>query len=81
MADSRQYHPIEAQSVHLGHGNSIAAWTCVGVIMFGALVMCIAVAVTTVWVFVVGVVIVVLGVIAGKVLAAMGFGVSGKPAH
>jgi len=34
-----------------------------------------------VWLFVVGAVIVVLGAVAGKVLSAMGFGVSGKPSH
>ena len=66
---------------HQAHGQSIASWTCVSVIMLGALIMAVAVVVTTVWLFVVGAVVVVLGVISGKVLAAMGFGVSGRPGH
>jgi hypothetical protein len=64
---------------HAAHGQSLASWTCVSVIMVGALVMAVAVVITTVWLFVVGAVIVVLGVISGKVLSAMGFGVSGRP--
>jgi hypothetical protein len=71
----------QAAAQHEAHGQSMASWTAVGIIMFGALVMAIAVIVTTVWLFVVGAVIVVLGAVAGKVLSAMGFGVSGKPSH
>jgi hypothetical protein len=66
---------------HAAHGQSIASWTCVGLIMLGALVMAIAVIITTVWLFVAGAVVVVLGAISGKVLSAMGFGVSGRPGH
>jgi hypothetical protein len=66
---------------HDAHGQSVASWTTVGVIMLGALIMSIAVVVTNVWVFVLGAVVVVLGAVAGKVLSAMGFGVSGKPSH
>jgi hypothetical protein len=66
---------------HGAHGQSVASWTAVGIIVFGVLIMAIAVVVTTVWLFVVGAVIVVLGAVAGKVLSAMGFGVSGKPSH
>ena len=49
--------------------------------MLGALIMSIAVVIATVWVFVLGAVVVVIGVIAGRLLAAMGFGVSGRPGH
>jgi hypothetical protein len=66
---------------HGAHGQSVASWTAVGTIMFGALIMAIAVVISTVWLFVVGAVVVVLGAIAGKVLSAMGFGVSGKPSR
>jgi hypothetical protein len=69
------------RGAHGGHGNSVAAWTCVSVIMLGSLLMCLAVALPTTWLFVVGAVVVVLGAISGKVLAAMGFGVSGRPGH
>ena len=43
--------------------------------------MAIAVVITAVWLFVVGAVIAVAGGISGKVLSAMGFGVSGRPGH
>jgi nucleoside recognition membrane protein YjiH len=59
---------------HESHGHSTAAWTGVGVIILGSLVMAVAVAFATpVW-FVVGAVIVVLGAVAGKVLAMAGYG-------
>jgi hypothetical protein len=77
----RQGQTPHVEPDHDAHGQSLASWTCVGVIMVGALIMGIGVVVATVWVFVVGVVVVVLGAIAGKVLAAMGFGVSGRPGH
>jgi Flp pilus assembly protein TadB len=74
-------HPEQVAAQHHAHGQSVASWTCVSIIMLGALIMAVAVVVTTVWLFVVGAVVVVLGVISGKVLAAMGFGVSGRPGH
>jgi hypothetical protein len=70
---------VEAQ--HGAHGQSVASWTAVGLIMLGSLIMAIAVVITTVWLFVVGAVVVVAGAVAGKILSAMGFGVSGKPGH
>ena len=59
-----------------GHGNSVAAWTAVSVVMLGSLVMSAAVALgwDALWLFIVGVVIVVLGPVLGKVLGALGFG-------
>jgi hypothetical protein len=66
---------------HGAHGQSVASWTAVAVIMLGALIMAISVIIGTPWLFVVGVVVVVLGAVAGKVLSAMGFGISGKPSH
>src|SRR3954452_14156717 len=66
---------------HNSHGQSIASWTAVAVVMLGALTMAIAVVIAAAWLFVVGAVIDVLGGITGKVLSAMGFGVSGHPGH
>jgi hypothetical protein len=63
---------------HVGHGNSVAAWTAVAIILVAGLVMSIAVATGTTWLFIAGAVLAVLGVIAGKVLATMGFGVGGR---
>ena len=66
---------------HDNHGQSVAAWTAVGVVFVGAVIMAIAVVIGSVWLFVVGAVIAVAGGISGKVLSAMGFGVSGRPGH
>ncbi len=85
MADSQQVQGRgdgQAQHVegdHVSHGSSPAAWTAVGLVALGSLIMCVAVVVTTVWLFVVGAVVAVAGAGAGKLLSAMGFGVSGKP--
>jgi hypothetical protein len=59
-----------------GEGHSIAGWTAVSVVMLGALLMSIAVALGfgATWLFIVGIVVVILGPILGKVLGAMGFG-------
>jgi hypothetical protein len=66
---------------HDNHGQSTAAWTAVGIIMVGALVMGVAVVIGSVWLFIVGAVIAVLGGVSGKVLSAMGFGKSGRPGY
>ena len=71
--------PVEPD--HDNHGQSPAAWTAVGIVMIGCLVMAIAVVIASLWLFVVGAVIAVLGGFSGKVLSAMGFGKSGRPGH
>jgi hypothetical protein len=82
MADTEQGWPSrqvpEVPTGHVGHGNSVAAWTAVVIILVAGLAMAIAVVAGTMWLFVVGAVLAVLGVIAGKVLATMGFGVDGR---
>lgn len=62
------------------HGHSRAAWTGVATILFGFLLSCIAIVAQTPWLFVVGAVICVIGVAAGKILSMMGFG-QAKVAH
>lgn len=57
-----------------GHGNSVAAWTGVGVVLLGSAICCIAVVATSLWMFVGGLVVVALGAVVGKVLAGMGYG-------
>lgn len=56
------------------HGHSLAAWTGVGVVMLGSLVMSLAVVFPSVLFFVVGAVVVVLGGVAGKVMSMAGYG-------
>jgi multisubunit Na+/H+ antiporter MnhG subunit len=63
-----------AGEAHSQHGNTIAAWTGVGVIMIGSLIAAIAVVMASVLLFVVGAVVVVLGVVVGKVLSMAGYG-------
>ena len=78
MAGTKQHPAPDRTAQHdpYGHGNSVAAWTAVSVIMLGSLLMCLAVAFgwDYVWLFVVGAVVVALGPVVGKVLGAMGFG-------
>jgi hypothetical protein len=59
-------------------GNSVAAWTAVSIITLGFLIGAVAFPLKSPWLFWVGVVVAVLGVVAGKVLAMMGFGVDGS---
>ncbi|MGN6610508.1 MAG: HGxxPAAW family protein [Angustibacter sp.] len=63
-----------AEHGHPSHGNTVAAWTAVGILLVAALVMSVGVILASVVVFVVGTVIGVLGIVAGKVLALAGYG-------
>jgi len=64
---------------HSNHGNTVAAWTTVGLIMVASFIMCIAVVITSLWVFLAGVVVVGIALVTGKLLSNAGYGVS-KPA-
>jgi hypothetical protein len=79
MSEPQMQHKGEPHTDH--HGQSVASWTAVGIIILGALVMGIAVVVTETWLFIVGVVVVALGALAGKLLSALGFGAPGKQGH
>ncbi len=59
---------------HESHGHSVAAWTAVAIELVAFATMALAVAFPSVFWFVVGCVLVVVGGIAGKVLAMMGYG-------
>lgn len=56
------------------HGHSIAAWTAVGIILVGSALASLAVVLTNTALFVVGLVICVIGAVAGKVLSMAGYG-------
>ena len=64
----------EDHEEHESHGHSVAAWTAVVVILVGSVVMSLAVVFPSLTWFKIGAVIVVLGIIAGKVLAMAGYG-------
>lgn len=59
---------------HESHGNSVAAWVAVSIIMVGTLIGCLGVMASKPWVFFVALAICALGVVAGKVLQLMGLG-------
>ena len=62
------------------HGNSVAAWTAVAILLVGFALMALAVLLWTLPLFIAGVVVLVLGVIAGKVLSMAGYGVNASRA-
>lgn len=85
MAGTKEHPKPPEQDSHdpYGHGNSVAAWSAVLVILLGCLIMTAAVALgwDFVWLFIVGAVIaVIVGPVTGKVLGAMGFGAQ-RPTH
>ena len=73
-------HASGSEPEHDPEGNSVAAWTAVSVITLGFLVGGVGVWIASPLMFWAGVVICFLGVLVGKVLAMMGFGVS-RPGH
>lgn len=74
QVEMRRGQPMAAPPHADEHGHSVAAWTGVGIILLGCLVASLAVALLTVWLFVVGLVICAIGVAAGKLLSMAGFG-------
>jgi hypothetical protein len=65
------------QEIHEDHGHSFAAWTAVIVIIVGSAIASLAVVLRSVPLFVVGIVVCVLGAVAGKVLGMAGYGTKG----
>ena len=65
--------------IHEDHGHSVAAWTAVGILLAGTALMAWAVVATSVPLFVIGAVICVIGVVAGKVLGMAGYGAKDVP--
>ena len=57
-----------------GHGHSTAAWTAVTILLVGAFLISLAVVVQSLWLAIIGIVLVVVGPIAGKVLSMAGLG-------
>lgn len=57
-----------------GHGHTPAAWTAVGLMFLGFLIAGIALPLALPWLFFVGIGVVVLGAVVGKVMQMMGMG-------
>lgn len=84
QAGSEQSGTVHGRTAHgrqhaTHHGNSLAAWVMVLLLMLGALVAAIGVSVPSITLDVIGAVIVVIALIVGKVLSLAGYG-SVKPA-
>ena len=61
----------------VGHGNTVAGWACVAVMTVGVIVGCVGFVNASVPVTVVGIGFIVVGLIVGGVLKAMGYGKGG----
>jgi len=72
--DGQQTHAANDGHHLVGHGNSVAAWTAVGIVLLGAAMSCGGVLFTSLWLFIAGFVVIALGAVVGKVMAAMGYG-------
>lgn len=65
------------------HGNTPAAWTAVGIMFAGFLISGLALPFEQIWLFFLGLGVVVLGALVGKAMSMMGMGntVAYKDAH
>ena len=70
---------MSQHEIHEDHGHSVAAWTAVLILLVGTGLMAVAVIVTSVALFVVGAVVCVVGVVAGKLLGMAGYGAKDVP--
>ncbi|GAB3069874.1 HGxxPAAW family protein [Monashia sp. NPDC004114] len=66
---------------HEDHGHSVAAWTGVGVILLGSLIAAIGVLLPNLALGIVGAVVIIGGVVSGKVLSMAGYGNKGHAAQ
>ncbi|WP_372697784.1 HGxxPAAW family protein [Arthrobacter sp. JSM 101049] len=67
--------PVLSEPV--GHGNSVAAWTAVAIMLIGSLVSCIAFALHAPIGVYIGIAVIIVGLIVGGVMRKAGFGVGG----
>ena len=81
----RAQNPTRTETVHLpptappaNHGKTVAAWVTMWGIMIGALVASLATAFAVVWLFWVGLGVVLLSLVLGKILQLAGFGQGGE---
>lgn len=67
--------PLHAETP--GHGNSVAAWACIGVMFLGVLVGAISFALYQPVGVYVGIAIIIVGLLVGWAMAKAGYGVGG----
>lgn len=73
----KTHHGID-HSIDLGHGNSPAAWTCVIVMLIGALIASIAFVIASTPIFWAGIAVMFVGLLAGYGMRKAGYGVGGS---
>ncbi|MFP3579360.1 MULTISPECIES: HGxxPAAW family protein [unclassified Arthrobacter] len=78
VSDHQAASAMASHSDAIGHGNSPAAWTCVIVMLVGALISSIAFVIASTPIFIGGVVVLVIGLIVGWVMRKAGYGVGGS---
>lgn len=61
--------------IHDHHGQSVASWTAVSILLVAALLFCLSFPLESTPLLIVSLVLMVVGLVAGKVLAANGYGV------
>ncbi|GAB3569433.1 HGxxPAAW family protein [Spelaeicoccus albus] len=76
---SQPIDPREAARLDPGHGNTVAGWTTVFTMLVGFIVLAVAFFLNSQFVLLagIGVVIILIGLIAGLILKLAGFGVGG----
>ena len=80
-SEHEEHEEHEQHEEHDSEGHSVAAWTAVGIILLGSLVMALAVVFPSLTWFIVGAVVVLVGIITGKVLAMAGYGEKASTYH
>jgi fatty acid desaturase len=65
---------LEVATMSNSHGHTTAAWTAVAIIFIGSLISAVALPLAWAWLFFVGLGVMVLGAVVGKVLQMMGLG-------
>ncbi|MBF0689326.1 MAG: hypothetical protein IR158_16365 [Cellulomonas sp.] len=80
----RAQNPTRTETMHLppttpptNHGRTVAAWTTTWGVVLGGVVAALGVALTLAWLFWVGMGIVVLALVLGKILQLLGHGQGG----
>jgi hypothetical protein len=67
--------------MHVHEGNGVAAWVMVSVMAVGALLGAVAVGAKSMPLGMVGAVIIVVGIVVGKVLQVAGYGINSNKGH
>jgi hypothetical protein len=77
MAQSGQ----QVGEMHVHEGNSVAAWVMVTVVAVGALLGAVSVVAKSMPIAMVGGVIIIAGIVVGKVLQVAGYGINSNKGH